>query len=108
MGIMKGGLSMIQAAEQDPANYARLYTVTDGERREEIVEPVRASWTSYYRNIAQTLNGEAALAVTPGQMLALMRVYDAAMESAATGEVVALAGGLNAGDSGLSRTGADL
>jgi scyllo-inositol 2-dehydrogenase (NADP+) len=78
----------IETAEQDPANYARLYTVEDGAHREDIIEPVRTSWTSYYRNIAQTLNGEAELAVKPEQMLRLMRVYDAAMQSAATGEVV--------------------
>ncbi len=86
----------IEAAEQDPAHYARLYTVADGERREEVVEPVRTSWTSYYRNIARSLRGEVALAVTPEQMLALMRVYDAAMQSAATGKIVWLNGGTKA------------
>ena len=78
----------IETAEQDPANYARLYTTVNGQQREEIVEPVRASWTSYYRNIAQTLHGEAELAVTPAQMLQLMQVYDAAMQSAESGNVV--------------------
>lgn len=86
----------IEAAEQDPAHYARLYTMADGERREEVVDPVRTSWTSYYRNIAQTLQGEAVLAVTPEQMLLLMRVYDAAMQSAATGEVMQLMDGAEA------------
>ncbi|MGC9346623.1 MAG: Gfo/Idh/MocA family oxidoreductase [Anaerolineae bacterium] len=78
----------IEATEQDPANYARLYTVKDGERREEVIEPVRTSWTAYCRNIARALQGEEELAVKPEEMLQLMEVYDAAMASAASGDVV--------------------
>jgi scyllo-inositol 2-dehydrogenase (NADP+) len=55
-----------------------------------IVDSVRGSWKSYYQNISDVLNKGEELAVKPEEVYQAMRVYDAAMESAATGEVVRL------------------
>ena len=78
----------IDSAEQDPANYAKVWTVAGGERRELVIESVRGSWKSYYKNIADVLNDGAELVVKPEEMRNVMKVYDAAMESAETGQTV--------------------
>jgi len=80
----------IDAAEENPDERARLVTMAQGKREERVLESVRGSWKSYYQNISEVLNGGAELAVKPEQALRTMRVYDAAMQSAATGEVVRL------------------
>ncbi|MBS11390.1 MAG: dehydrogenase [Gemmatimonadetes bacterium] len=80
----------ILEAEEDPEIRARVTTHVSGEQEERILESVRGSWTSYYANISDVLNNGAELVVTPDQMMTVMRVYDAAMESAETGEVVRL------------------
>jgi scyllo-inositol 2-dehydrogenase (NADP+) len=80
----------IDTAVEDPANRARVRTAVNGELEELIVDTVPGSWTSYYQNIADVLNKGEELAVKPAEMLRLMRVYDAAMKSAETGQVVTL------------------
>ena len=66
-------------------------TVVNGEAEERVIQPVRGSWRSYYQNIADVLNHGADLIITPSQILSVMEVYDAAMESSETGSVVHLA-----------------
>ncbi len=78
----------IDSAEEDPANYAKVWTAAGGERREIVVESVRGSWKSYYKNIADVLNDGAELVVKPEEMRNVMKVYDAAMESSETGQTV--------------------
>jgi scyllo-inositol 2-dehydrogenase (NADP+) len=78
----------IDAAEQDPEERARVVTYARGEREELLLESVRGTWKSYYRNISEVLNEGAELAVKPAEVLRVMRVYDAAMASADTGRVV--------------------
>ena len=78
----------IDSAEEDPANYAKVWTAAGGERRELVVESIRGSWKSYYKNIADVLNDGAELVVKPEEMRNVMKVYDAAMESAETGQTV--------------------
>ena len=78
----------IDSAEEDPQHRARVRTVASGEMEERIIESVRGSWRSYYENIADVLNAGADLAVKPQEVYRVMQVYDAAMRSAATGEVV--------------------
>ncbi len=78
----------IDSAEEDTANYAKVWTAAGGERRELVVESVRGSWKSYYKNIADVLNDGAELVVKPEEMRNVMKVYDAAMESAETGQTV--------------------
>jgi len=87
-GPMREG--RIEAAVQDPAERAKVVTVLRGEREERVLESVRASWTSYYQNIADVLIHGAEPAVKPQEALRTMRVYDAAMRSAETGQVVDL------------------
>jgi len=81
---------VILEAEEDPSTYARVVTVTDGQREEQIVPSVHGSWVSYYQNISDVLNKGADLIVKPEQVLKVMRVYDAAMQSAETNQVVKL------------------
>lgn len=78
----------IDAAEQDPANYAKVWTAAGGENRELVIESVRGTWKSYYQNIADVLNKGAELVVKPDEMRKVMQVYDAAMQSAETGQTV--------------------
>ncbi|MBN1581102.1 MAG: Gfo/Idh/MocA family oxidoreductase [Anaerolineae bacterium] len=96
-GLVKYGLDpqegplregRIDEAEEDPANYARVRTQISGEMEERVIPSVRGSWKSYYQNISDVLNKGTELIVKPEQILQLMRVYDAAMRSAETGEVV--------------------
>ncbi|RKU31681.1 dehydrogenase [Candidatus Poribacteria bacterium] len=78
----------IDAAEEDPENYAKVWTEAGGENRELVIESVRGSWKSYYQNIADVLNNDAELVVKPEEIRKVMQVYDAAMESAETGKTV--------------------
>ena len=78
----------IDAAEQDPTNYAKVWTEAGGENRELVIESVQTTWKSYYQNISDVLNEGAELAVKPEEIRKLMRVYDAAMRSADSGETV--------------------
>jgi scyllo-inositol 2-dehydrogenase (NADP+) len=98
-GLVKTGLDPqeaamnrgeIEKAIEDPAHRARVVTWRDGEERELVLESVRGSWTSYYRNISEVLNAGAELAVKPEEGLRVMQVYDAAMESARTGRAINL------------------
>ncbi len=86
--FMKEG--RIDDAEEDAADHARIWTERDGAREELVIESVRGSWRGYYRNVAAALLDGADLAVTPEQMIRLMRVYDAAMTSAEYGVTVPL------------------
>ncbi|MCG9128341.1 Gfo/Idh/MocA family oxidoreductase [Candidatus Poribacteria bacterium] len=78
----------IDAAEEDPTNYAKVWTEAGGESRELVIESVRGSWKSYYQNISDVLNKGSELVVKPEEIRKVMQVYDAAMESAETGQVV--------------------
>ena len=98
-GLVKYGLDpqegplregRIDEAQERPEDRARVVTYARGERQELVLDSVRGSWTSYYQNISDVLNKGAALAVRPAQVLQVMRVYDAAMQSAETGQVVYL------------------
>jgi scyllo-inositol 2-dehydrogenase (NADP+) len=98
-GLIKYGLDpqegparegRIEMAVEDPADRARIYTTLDGQIQENVIDSVRGSWKSYYQNISDVLNLGAELAVKPEQVLQAMRVYDAAMQSSETGQVVNL------------------
>ena len=80
----------IDAAQQDPENYAKVWTEAGGENRELVIESVQTTWKSYYQNISDVLNNGAELAVKPEEIRKVMQVYDAAMQSADTGETVRL------------------
>ncbi|MEE2752707.1 MAG: Gfo/Idh/MocA family oxidoreductase [Candidatus Latescibacterota bacterium] len=80
----------ILESEEHPDNYARVTTYVSGEKEELVLESVKGYWTYYYKNISEVLNDGVDLIVTPEQMLPLMKVYDAAMESSETGQAVSL------------------
>jgi len=80
----------IDAAQEDPADRARVTTVVRGERQELVLDSVHGSWKSYYANISAVLNAGAELAVKPTEVIEVMKVYDAAMRSAESGQVVIL------------------
>jgi scyllo-inositol 2-dehydrogenase (NADP+) len=80
----------ITRAAEDPANRALVRVDIQGLPAEVRLETVRGDWRQYYKNVAQAIRGEVPLAVTPEQMIRLMTVYDAAMESARTGTTVLL------------------
>jgi scyllo-inositol 2-dehydrogenase (NADP+) len=98
-GLIKFGLdpqepAMVQenidAAKENPATYAKVWTEAGGEKRDLVIESVRGSWKSYYQNISDVLNKGAELIVKPEQVRRAMQVYNAAMKSSETGEAVRL------------------
>jgi scyllo-inositol 2-dehydrogenase (NADP+) len=80
----------IDAAEELPEHRAQVCTVVDGERTTRVIDSVRGTWKSYYRNISDVLNHGAELAIQPRQGYRVMQVYDAAMQSAETGQTIRL------------------
>ena len=80
----------IDAAEEDPAERARVVSFSEGTLHDRTLDSIRGSWLSYYENIAAVLDEGAELAVSPEQIYRVMLVYDAAIQSAASGQVVRL------------------
>jgi scyllo-inositol 2-dehydrogenase (NADP+) len=80
----------LDTAQEDPVERARVVFFRDGALHERILDSVQGSWLSYYENVAAVLNQRAELAVTAEQIYRVMLVYDAAIESANTGQVVGL------------------
>lgn len=78
----------IEAAAEDPAHRARIRTEINGLEGEMVIETLRSDWTNYYRNVADTLEGRAALAVRPEEVRRAIAIFDAAMLSATSGETV--------------------
>ena len=58
----------IDAAQQDPKNYAKVWSEAGGENRELVVESVQTTWKSYYQNIADVLNKGEELVVKPEEI----------------------------------------
>jgi scyllo-inositol 2-dehydrogenase (NADP+) len=78
----------IDAAREDPANYARVKTEVNGIIAEMRLQTVRGSWKSFYQNIADVLVVGAELAVKPKEIRRVVAVLEAVEQSARTGEVV--------------------
>jgi scyllo-inositol 2-dehydrogenase (NADP+) len=78
----------IDQAAESPAHRARLVVGDGPAQRSEDVETVRGHWDAYYANIASHLLRGAPLAVTAEQGREVVRVLDAAVQSAATHEIV--------------------
>jgi scyllo-inositol 2-dehydrogenase (NADP+) len=78
----------LDAAVEDPANRAQLCSLVNGEMNKIVLETVKGSWTSYYQNISDVLNRGAELAVKPEEVYRAMCVYDAAMRSVESGQVI--------------------
>ena len=55
---------------------------------ETIIPALPGRWRSYYENIRDALTGTAELAVKPQEVRRVMAVFDAALRSAQSGQVV--------------------
>jgi len=69
---------------------ARVHTVVNSVKTQMDIEPVPASWSSYYENIAAHLLQGAELIVKPEEVRVAVAVIEAAFKSAETGAVVEL------------------
>jgi predicted dehydrogenase len=76
-------------AAELPEEKARLTTTVAGQPAEIVIDSVVGSWTGYYANVSAHLNEGAPLEVTGEQAREVIRVLDAAVYSAASGQVVA-------------------
>lgn len=76
----------IDTALEPVENYGKFH---DG-ATETIIPTVPGRWRSYYENIRDALTGKAALAVKPQEVRRVMAVFDAALRSAQTGQVVTI------------------
>jgi scyllo-inositol 2-dehydrogenase (NADP+) len=74
----------IDAAVEDPANYATL----KGPKEERRIPTTPGRWRSYYENIAAVLTEGAEPLVKPAEMRRVMAVLDAGWRSARTGQAV--------------------
>jgi scyllo-inositol 2-dehydrogenase (NADP+) len=79
------------AVEPDRGNWPRLVREAAGRSAETVFDGVPGRWRSFYENVAAAIRGEEPLAVTPDSVRRVMRVFDAAKASAASGEAVELA-----------------
>ncbi|MEZ4674216.1 MAG: Gfo/Idh/MocA family oxidoreductase [Caldilineaceae bacterium] len=76
----------IDAAVNREESYGRLHDGTV----ETIIPTVPGRWRSYYENVRDAIKGEAELAVKSADVQRVMAVIDAALHSAASGQVVRL------------------
>ncbi len=76
------------ATEPDRDNWPRLRREVAGRSAETVFDGVPGRWRCFYENVATAIRGQAELAVTPQSVRAVMGVFDAARESAQTGQAV--------------------
>jgi scyllo-inositol 2-dehydrogenase (NADP+) len=84
----------IDAAREDPENYARVITELEGIQTEMRLTTIRGNWRAYYANIADALQEGAPLAVTAEDGRRVVGVLEAAQRSCESGEVVRFPSGL--------------
>ena len=80
----------IDEAVNPPEDRARVVTDVDGIVSERVLETVPGRWRCYYENIADVLLRGGELAVQPEEAALVVRVIEAAMSSAASGQAVEL------------------
>ena len=80
----------IDAARPSPRDGASLFRDCGGKTRQTAVEPVPGRWRSYYENVGAAILGREEPAVTCESVHEVVRVLEAAAESAARGEAVTL------------------
>lgn len=80
----------IDAAINPPEERARATTDVHGIVSEMVLETVPGRWRNYYENIADVLIDGAELAVKPEEAAKVVRVVEAAMRSAESGEAIEL------------------
>lgn len=80
----------IDAAKDEPQNYARVKTTVSGVETQMTIETMKGDWTAYYRNVADVLLRGAKAAVTAEEAREVVRVVTAAMKSVETGNSIYL------------------
>ena len=78
----------IDAAREDPSNYARVKTEVNGITAEMRLQTLKGNWKVYYQNVSAALLDGAELAVKPEEIRRVVAVLEAVAESVRTGEVV--------------------
>ena len=80
----------ITQAVEPPEHRARLWLYEGDRMVERTVQSVRGGWREYYRNIARALLQGEELVVKPEEAREVIRVIEAALQSAETGKPVSL------------------
>jgi scyllo-inositol 2-dehydrogenase (NADP+) len=79
----------IDAASEPPERQGVLtFSESDGTMRGSRVATVRGHWDSYYLNVAEVIEGRAALAVTAEEAREVVRILEAAVQSSREHRVV--------------------
>ncbi|MCS7264264.1 MAG: Gfo/Idh/MocA family oxidoreductase [Armatimonadetes bacterium] len=78
----------ITKAHEAPEQKAKVWTELDGYNVEITLESVHGDWREYYRNIAKVLNEGEELAVKPEEAREVIRMVEASLKSAETGEPI--------------------
>jgi scyllo-inositol 2-dehydrogenase (NADP+) len=82
----------IGTASEDPKYYARVYSAVMGRPTETVAETVVPTlpgrWQAFYDNLAEVLQNDAVLAVSPESSRVVMAVIEAAQQSAQTGQAI--------------------
>ncbi len=78
----------ITKAHEKPEHRAKVWTELNNHSVEMTLESVRGDWRQYYRNIAKVLNEGAELAVKPEEAREVVRMVEASLKSAETGQPV--------------------
>ena len=83
----------IDAAREEPANYARVLTEIAGQPAETTIQTISGRWRGYYENVAAAVQGRDELAVTARSVRRVMAVLDAVRLSAESGEAIEVESG---------------
>jgi scyllo-inositol 2-dehydrogenase (NADP+) len=83
----------IGTASEDPHHYARVYREVNGQPTETMIPTLPGRWRAFYDNLADVLQNDAALAVTPESSRVVMSVIEAAQQSAQTGQAISFENG---------------
>ncbi|MDW8105756.1 MAG: Gfo/Idh/MocA family oxidoreductase [Armatimonadota bacterium] len=98
-GLVKYGLDLqeralvtgdLAQAQEPPEHRARLWLYEGGQMVERVVDSVRGDWLAYYRNIAGALLRGEELAVKPQESREVIRLIEAALQSAESSAPVAV------------------
>ena len=85
--LRQGDLSK---AREVPEHRAKVWTRLNGHDAEITLESVRGDWREFYRNFAAALTQGAELAVKPEEAREVIRLVEAALQSAETGQLMTL------------------
>ena len=76
----------IDTAREDP----QLYGIIGDGQSQTTVPTLPGRWRSFYENVADTINGEAELAVKPEQVRRALTIFEAALKSEQENQVITL------------------